>query len=220
MFKATLQPSEADNTPQNYIGKGKGRADDPQPTPNYANTGGGEVYGNDNTSTAQAAAQEEPFGAGSAPIKYTKTEIFSANEDEIKKGLGAYAVSAITSHEHLKALFAHPAFLKIILSEQKNLLHKIGNKMNIYFEDVRVFRTACTYMIESAKQPWFQWRFVQDSTGFIEKHFLDLAKDSLNHDVCELTKEVKKADDRFNGISEAPAKPRVQLKARSRKTGQ
>jgi hypothetical protein len=212
-----------------YVGKGKERAVDPQPTKNYIATATGEDCDGEKTSTTQSPPQDEPFGAGSAPKTYIPADVLAATDTDILKGTGAYHVSAITDIFLLKAVYSHPSFLKLVSTQQANLMSKVYNKTRTTFEDIRLLRLGCAYITESAKQKWFNWKYLNDTVGLLQfsnamtlllKEHLSTSKltdHENNHEAMCLGKEIQKMRERLDGVMEAPATPRVFKPMRGRR---
>ncbi|KAH3945043.1 hypothetical protein HBH53_149800 [Parastagonospora nodorum] len=171
----------------------------------------------------------EPFVAGSAPTVYSDAAILATSDDDILNSKGAYQLSSITGLFHIKSLFSHNNFSRIVAAQRAHLVNLLNNKCHIEFADVRFLRATCAYITESAKKPWWSWKHVADCAGlgqfrndmffWAEDHLTKLADVDQYHEARCLADEIEKMSNRLDGEQEATGGPRVvkQLKKRVRK---
>jgi hypothetical protein len=201
-----------------------GGTDDAPITSQTSNVSAQRTAGLDPVVTLPSA--NEPFSTGSAPTVYSDAAILATSNDDILASKNAYRLSSITGLFHIKSLFSHNNFSRIVAAQRAHLVNLLNNKCQIEFADVRFLRVACAYITESAKKPWWSWKHLADCAGlgqfrndmvfWAEDHLAKLADVDQYHEARCLAEEIEKMSNRLDGEQEATGAARVMKELKKR----
>tara|TARA_R110002003_G_scaffold3_31_gene222 strand:- start:7716 stop:9863 length:2148 start_codon:yes stop_codon:yes gene_type:complete len=132
-----------------------------------------------------------------------------ASLDDIQFGRNAYDKANIASPDYLKAMFANPTYSQHLAECQSRLHAKLQAKTVIHEGNVSGMARACEYIMEAAKQPWWnhhEYHAAQELQECIGKmrafaiaELLGLQHDTTNFSGLGLARDIEKVLNALNG---------------------
>jgi hypothetical protein len=124
-------------------------------------------------------------------------------------------------------MFKHPGLTKWLSDSRVELEKSLEAGRTVLESRVRPFKIVCSWILHSARQPWWVLRYCADGAEMYETRNALL---QLNSEVLEklgkelpaweanaLSRDIKNVRDRLDGISEQKDKPRKIATIKTRK---
>jgi hypothetical protein len=138
----------------------------------------------------------------------------NASLNDIQFGRNAYDKANIASPDYLKAMFANPTYSQYLAECQSRLHAKLQAKTVIHEGNVSGMARACEYIMEAAKQPWWnhqEYHAAQELQGCIGKMRVFASLSSL---VFSMTRPISRGWD-WRGTSRRCSMRSMAAKPRS-----
>jgi hypothetical protein len=174
----------------------------------------------DNDTAANISA-EQHAAATAAP------DLSSIPLSDLTAGTGPFSPESITDVFYLKAMFKHPGLAKWLSDSRVELEKSLEAGRTVLESRVRPFKIVCSWILHSARQPWWVLRYCADGAEMYETRNVLL---QLNSEVLEklgkelpaweanaLSRDIKNVSDRLDGISEQKDEPRKIATIKTRK---
>jgi hypothetical protein len=158
---------------------------------------------------------------------YLVPDLSATPLSDLISGTGPFAPSSIDSIAYLKHLFTYAPLLPHLRTARTALERTLINKHNVSIARVAPFRLVCTWILHSARQPWWSWKHCNDSADMIavvgelerlKKEVLGVASRSDGNDeAAVLEREIGKVRERLDGVREESAGERKVARMRVRR---
>jgi hypothetical protein len=207
-LNAATSSSPAADAPTSTPGMGKGKAVEP-PAPIQESLAAAKI------------SAEQHAAATAAP------DLSSVLLSDLTAGTGPFSPESITDVFYLKAMFKHPGLTKWLSDSRVELEKSLEAGRTVLESRVRPFKIVCSWILHSARQPWWVLRYCADGAEMYETRNALL---QLNSEVLEklgkelpaweanaLSRDIKNVRDRLDGISEQKDEPRKIATIKTRK---
>jgi hypothetical protein len=207
-LNAATSSSPAADAPTSTPGMGKGKAVEP-PAPIQESLAAAKI------------SAEQHAAATAAP------DLSSVPLSDLTAGTGPFSPESITDVFYLKAMFKHPGLTKWLSDSRVELEKSLEAGRTVLESRVRPFKIVCSWILHSARQPWWVLRYCADGAEMYETRNALL---QLNSEVLEklgkelpaweanaLSRDIKNVSDRLDGISEQKDEPRKIATIKTRK---